>query len=65
MVKLHVKKGDESQFLFETTVQENIADLVKVLVAIYNGRLKVDRLYYGKFSFYIDFSTYTYILHIS
>jgi len=46
MVVLHVKKGDQSQFLYETTVKEHIADLVPKLVKIYNGRLKIDRLYY-------------------
>ena len=48
MVKLHIKKGDQSQFLYETTVQENIKELVIKLVKIFNGRLKIDRLYYGK-----------------
>ncbi|XP_057307091.1 cilia- and flagella-associated protein 298-like [Hydractinia symbiolongicarpus] len=46
MVKLHVKKGDESQFLFETTVKEPINVLVANLVKIFNGRLKIDRLYH-------------------
>ena len=48
MVKLHVKKGDQSLFLYETTVKEPINILVKELVKIYNGILKIDRLYYGK-----------------
>lgn len=47
MVKLHVKKGDQSQFLYETTVQVNVKELVATLVKIFNGRLKIDRLYYG------------------
>jgi len=46
MVKLHVKKGDQSQFLYETSVKENVKELVDKLVKIFNGRLKIDRLYY-------------------
>uniref|UniRef100_A0A8C5PI42 Cilia and flagella associated protein 298 n=1 Tax=Leptobrachium leishanense TaxID=445787 RepID=A0A8C5PI42_9ANUR len=44
MVRLHVKRGDESQFLVDTTVSIPVDDLVKQVAAIYNGRLKVDRL---------------------
>lgn len=44
MVKLHVKKGDESQFLFETTVELPIDDCIKVVCNIFNGRLKIQRL---------------------
>lgn len=44
MVKLHVKKGDDSQFLYETTVLNSVEDDLKVILNIYNGRLKVDRL---------------------
>lgn len=44
MVKLHIKKGDDSQFLYETTVEMPIDDLLKDVSAIYNGRLKIDRL---------------------
>ena len=44
MVKLHVKKGEESQFLFETTVEQNVYECLKQICNIYNGRLKVDRL---------------------
>jgi len=46
MVILHVKKGDQSLFLHETTVKGSIAGLTKKLVEIYNGQLKIDRLYY-------------------
>ena len=49
MVKLHIKKGDESQFLFETTVDIPIEQLLQQLVRLYNGRLKVDRLCQGEF----------------
>ncbi|XP_060067468.1 cilia- and flagella-associated protein 298-A-like [Ylistrum balloti] len=44
MVKLHVKKADESQFLYETTVEMPVDDLLKDLTAIYNGRLKIQRI---------------------
>ena len=48
MVKLHIKRGDESQFLVETTVEIPISDLLVHLVRLYNGRLKVDRLCQGE-----------------
>ncbi len=44
MVKLHIKKGDDSQFLFETTTVSNVEETLKIICNIYNGRLKVDRL---------------------
>lgn len=44
MVKLHIKKGDEGQFLYETTVELPIDELVKDVCAIHNGRLKVQRI---------------------
>ncbi|XP_042856020.1 cilia- and flagella-associated protein 298-like isoform X3 [Penaeus japonicus] len=44
MVVLHVKRGDESQFLLETTVQSPLEDLVNRIVMIHNGRLKVNRI---------------------
>ena len=48
MVKLHVKNGDESQFLYETTTAINNGQLTSELVDIYNGRLKVERVCSGK-----------------
>ena len=47
MVKIHVKSGDTSQFLFETTVEIPTAELIPQLVRLYNGRLKIDRLCQG------------------
>ncbi|KAK2163902.1 hypothetical protein LSH36_72g03090 [Paralvinella palmiformis] len=44
MVKLNIKKGDEAQFLYDTTVQISIDDLIKEIIPIYNGRLKVGRI---------------------
>ena len=48
MVKLSIKKGDDPQFLYETTVQIPIEDLMKAIVPIYNGRLKVERICGGR-----------------
>ncbi|KAM6986100.1 cilia- and flagella-associated protein 298 [Aplochiton taeniatus] len=44
MVLLHVKRGDESQFLINTTVDVPIENLTQQITAIYNARLKVDRI---------------------
>nr|XP_020454125.1 UPF0769 protein C21orf59 homolog [Monopterus albus] len=44
MVQLHVKRGNESQFLFNTTVDAQLDTAIQQITAIYNGRLKVDRL---------------------
>lgn len=44
MVKLHIKKGDESQFLFETTTEQSVDEMLQIVCNIYNGRLKVERL---------------------
>ncbi|XP_056593250.1 cilia- and flagella-associated protein 298 [Triplophysa dalaica] len=44
MVQLHVKRGDESQFLFNTTVDVHVDSLTLHVAAIYNGRLKVERI---------------------
>lgn len=47
MVQLHVKRGDESQFLFDTSVDAPVETVIQQITAIYNGRLKVDRLCSG------------------
>ncbi|NXW05574.1 CF298 protein, partial [Fregetta grallaria] len=47
MVRLHVKRGDESQFLLEVTGSARLADLAPLVARIYNGRLKVQRLCSG------------------
>uniref|UniRef100_A0A4W4FXH4 Ubiquitin-like domain-containing protein n=1 Tax=Electrophorus electricus TaxID=8005 RepID=A0A4W4FXH4_ELEEL len=44
MVQLHIKRGDESQFLFTTTVDVSVETLIQQVAQIYNGRLKVDRI---------------------
>ena len=52
MVKLHIKHGEESQFLYETTTSIDIKQLTDQLTEIYNGRLKVQRLCSGWKYFY-------------
>ena len=49
MVKLHLKQGDESLFLYETTCQAELSELIPQLVRIQNGRLKIERLFYGEY----------------
>lgn len=39
-----MKHNDQSQFLYETTLATPIEDLAQAITAIYNGRLKVDRI---------------------
>ncbi|XP_057318648.1 cilia- and flagella-associated protein 298 isoform X3 [Microplitis mediator] len=46
MVRLHVKKGDESQFLYDTTVDTLVDDVIQEITVIYNGRLKINRIAY-------------------
>ena len=48
MVKLHIKRGDESLFLYETTTEAPLSELIVQLVRLQNGRLKVSRLCQGK-----------------
>uniref|UniRef100_A0A1A9X4G4 Uncharacterized protein n=1 Tax=Glossina brevipalpis TaxID=37001 RepID=A0A1A9X4G4_9MUSC len=44
MVILHLKRGDENLFLYETDINENTTEVIKEITAIYNGRLKVERV---------------------
>lgn len=48
MVQLHVKRGDDSQFLLTTTVDAPVDTIIQQIAAIYSGRLKVDRLCSGE-----------------
>lgn len=48
MVLLHIKRGEGSQFLYETTVSVNVNKLTQEIAAIYNGRLKIRRICAGK-----------------
>jgi cilia- and flagella-associated protein 298 len=47
MVLLHIKRGEASQFLFETSVRDEISKLALDIVTIYNGCLKVRRICAG------------------
>ena len=47
MVKLHIKKGDESQFLYDTLTSTDITKLLEEIIPIYNGRLKISRIAAG------------------
>ena len=45
MVIIHCKyKGEEQQFLYETTVEIGVKDLIKELVEVHNLRLRIQRL---------------------
>lgn len=44
MVILHIKRGNESQFLFDTLLSTELSTLVKEIVRIFNGRLKISRI---------------------
>lgn len=48
MVLLHVKRMDESLFLFNTTTDAPLETVIQQITAIYNGRLKVDRICSGE-----------------
>ncbi|XP_068086088.1 cilia- and flagella-associated protein 298 isoform X3 [Anabrus simplex] len=44
MVKLLVKRRDENQFLYETTLNTPVKDVLEEILSIFNGRLKVRRI---------------------
>ncbi|GAB0094784.1 Cilia- and flagella-associated protein 298 [Sergentomyia squamirostris] len=44
MVRLQVKRGEENLFLFDTNTKVKIEDILKEILPIYNGRLKVNRI---------------------
>uniref|UniRef100_A0A1B0CX40 Putative secreted protein n=1 Tax=Lutzomyia longipalpis TaxID=7200 RepID=A0A1B0CX40_LUTLO len=46
MVRLQVKRGEENLFLFDTNVTTKVEDVLKQILPIYNGRLKVGRICY-------------------
>lgn len=47
MVVLHVKRGDESQFLLQAPGSTELEELTVQVARVYNGRLKVHRLCSG------------------
>uniref|UniRef100_A0A8C6DK58 Uncharacterized protein n=1 Tax=Moschus moschiferus TaxID=68415 RepID=A0A8C6DK58_MOSMO len=44
MVLLHVKRGDESQFLLQAPGSSELEDLTAQVARVYNARLKAERL---------------------
>lgn len=44
MVILHIKRGSENQFLYETKVSASISSVTTDVIAIFNGRLKAMRI---------------------
>ena len=48
MVKLHIKRGDESLFLYDTSTRIAMEELLHELVALSNAREQVLRLSEGK-----------------
>ncbi|EDQ85604.1 uncharacterized protein MONBRDRAFT_34191 [Monosiga brevicollis MX1] len=44
MVVLHVKRGEDSQFLYQTTTAIEMDQLLQELAQVYNDRLRIDRL---------------------
>ncbi|XP_059613575.1 cilia- and flagella-associated protein 298 isoform X2 [Phlebotomus argentipes] len=44
MVRLHVKRGEENLFIYETLVTEKVEDVLRGVLPIFNGRLKVGRI---------------------
>ncbi|XP_043225865.1 cilia- and flagella-associated protein 298-like isoform X2 [Amphibalanus amphitrite] len=44
MVRLVIKRGDDEQFLYETSTSEKLDDTISNICTIFNGRLKVLRL---------------------
>lgn len=48
MVLLHIKRGETSQFLYETNVGVEVSKLSLEIVSIYNGCLKIRRVCAGR-----------------
>lgn len=44
MVLLHIKRGNDSQFLYETSASIKVSQLNAEIGSIYNGRLKIKRI---------------------
>ena len=47
MVRLHLKKGNDSLFLHDTTVTQNVGELTNDVIAVYDLQLKCTRLCEG------------------
>jgi hypothetical protein len=44
MVRLQVKRGNDNQFLYETSLDKTVDEVVEDVTFIYNGRLKISRI---------------------
>ncbi|XP_027842349.1 cilia- and flagella-associated protein 298-like isoform X4 [Aphis gossypii] len=44
MVLIHVKNGDDSQFLYEASLETPVDECTLNITSIYNGRLKISRI---------------------
>lgn len=44
MVRLNIKRGDQSQFLYDTTLSTEISKVIHEITCIFNGRLKIGRI---------------------
>lgn len=44
MVRLHIKRGDNSLFLIDADLAAKVTDVIANVVIIYNGRLKIERI---------------------
>lgn len=49
MVLIHVKYGDESQFLYDASLETSVDDCTLNITSIYNGRLKISRICSGNY----------------
>ena len=47
MVQLHIKKGDESAFLYQISVATSLSELVPKVATLYNDRRRLERLISG------------------
>jgi hypothetical protein len=47
MVKLHVKRGNDSQFLYQTDLDKMVDEVIEDVTFVYNGRLKIGRICSG------------------
>lgn len=49
MVLIHVKYGDESQFLYDASLETSVEECTLNITSIYNGRLKISRICSGNY----------------
>jgi len=49
MVLIHVKHGDDSQFLYEASLETPVDECTLNITSIYNGRLKISRICSGNY----------------